>query len=84
MLKERVSVTLCTDNRLVSRTSMTDEVLKAASTFSLRPEQLKDLLIYGFKRSFYPGPYAEKRRSVKQVLDIMERIFAEHGVDATS
>ncbi len=79
MLRERLSVTLCTDNRLVSRTTMTDEVEKAVSTFDLDVKQLKDILIYGFKRSFYPGPYSEKRSKVKQVLDIMERIFAEYG-----
>jgi adenosine deaminase len=84
MLKERVSVTLCTDNRLVSRTTMTAEVQKAVSTFKLDAKQLKDLLTYGFKRSFYPGPYNEKRESVKQVLDIMERIFEEYGFDATN
>ena len=79
MRRERLSVTLCTDNRLVSRTSMTEEVMKAVSTFKLNPKELKDLLIYGFKRSFYPGPYSAKRDYVKRVLDIMERVFAEYG-----
>lgn len=81
MLKERLSVTLCTDNRLVSRTSMTEEVQKATATFRLNPTQLKDLLIYGFKRSFFPGAYAKKRAYVKQVLDRMEAVFAAHGYD---
>ena len=36
MRRERVSVSLCTDNRLVSRTTVTDEVMKAVATrFSL-------------------------------------------------
>ena len=63
---------------------MTAEVQKAVSTFKLDAKQLKDLLTYGFKRSFYPGPYNEKRKSVKQVLDIMERIFAEYGFESTN
>ena len=67
----------------VSRTTMTDEVEKAVTTFRLNAKELKDLLIYGFKRSFYPGPYSEKRAKVKQVLGIMERIFAEHGYVST-
>ncbi|MCA8943596.1 MAG: adenosine deaminase family protein [Planctomycetes bacterium] len=81
MRKARISVTLCTDNRLVSRTTVTDEVVKAVDTFKLKPRELKDVLIYGFKRSFYPGPYHEKRDYVRQVLNTMERVFAEHGHD---
>ena len=63
MRRERLSVTLCTDNRLVSRTTITDEVMKAVETFHLKPKALKELLTYGFKRSFFPGPYHVKRAS---------------------
>jgi adenosine deaminase len=81
MRKNRCSVTLCTDNRLVSRTTMTDEVHKAAMTFALTPRELKDLLIYGFKRSFHVAPYAEKRAYVRKVLDHMEAMFLKHGIE---
>jgi adenosine deaminase len=81
MRRARLSVTLCTDNRLVSRTSMTDEVCKAVETFRLNPRELKDVLIYGFKRSFFPGSYPAKRAYVRDVLNHMERIFATRGID---
>ncbi|MCC6671287.1 MAG: adenosine deaminase family protein [Planctomycetes bacterium] len=81
MWRERLSVSLCTDNRLVSRTTMTDEVEKAVTTFGLGPRDLKNLLVYGFKRSFFPGPYKEKREYVRSVLDCMERVMLELGVD---
>jgi adenosine deaminase len=81
MRQERLSVTLCTDNRLVSRTTMTDEITKAVATFELQPKELKDLLIYGFKRSFFPGPYAAKRAYVKRVLDLMDSLFLEYGFE---
>jgi adenosine deaminase len=81
MRKAKVSVTLCTDNRLVSRTTVTDEVQKAVDTFRLDPHELKDVLIYGFKRSFYPGPYHVKRAYVRSVLDRMEQVFLERGID---
>jgi hypothetical protein len=58
---------------------MTDEVRKAVSTFKLSAKELKDVLTYGFKRSFHPGPYAAKREYVKRVLDVMDRTFAEFG-----
>jgi adenosine deaminase len=81
MRRERLSVSLCTDNRLVSRTTITDEVMKAVETFKLRPRALKEVLTYGFKRSFFQGPYHVKRDYVKSVLDITERLFLEEGVD---
>jgi adenosine deaminase len=77
----RCSVTLCTDNRLVSRTTSTDEVWKAVQTFGLDAPALKDVLIYGFKRSFYPGPYPEKRDYVRSVLNHMEEVMLRAGID---
>ena len=84
MRDARVSVALCTDNRLVSRTTMTDEIEKAVGAFRLDARGLKDVLIYGFKRSFFPGPYADKRNWVRQVLNLMEdtMIAAGHDVRA--
>jgi adenosine deaminase len=81
MRRSRLSVTLCTDNRLVSRTTVTDEVIKAVETFNLEPRELKNILIYGFKRSFFPGPYPAKRDYVRSVLDHMEAVMLEHGID---
>jgi adenosine deaminase len=81
MRAARCSIALCTDNRLVSRTTMTDEVWKAVSTFGLQPHELKDLLIYGFKRSFFRGPYPQKRQYVRAILDHMEDVMLAHGID---
>ena len=81
MRQARCSVTLCTDNRLVSRTTMTDEVEKAVHAFGLEPRALKDVLIYGFKRSFFPGSYPEKRDWVRSVLNHMEDAFLTEGID---
>lgn len=80
MRKARLSVALCTDNRLVSRTTVTDEVCKAVDTFKLEPKELKNILTYGFKRSFYPGPYPEKRRYIRSVLDDVERVMGRYGL----
>lgn len=48
------SLTLNTDNRLVSNTNMPKELGLAASTFDLTPKQMKDIVLGGFKRSFFP------------------------------
>ncbi len=78
MLKHRLSATICTDNRLVSRTTMTDELMLAVDAFNLNLKQLRDIIIYGFKRSFFPLPYLEKRHYVHEVIDYFERVVDDH------
>ena len=68
-LEARLSATLCTDNRLVSHTSVTRELALAVEAFDMSPSQVRSTIIYGFKRSFFPGSYKEKRAWVRQVLD---------------
>jgi adenosine deaminase len=74
MREAGLSVTLCTDNRTVSNTTVTDEILKAVETFSINSQELKNIVAYGFKRSFYPGTYLKKRNYVRQVLDAYEAV----------
>lgn len=78
MLNRRLSVTLCTDNRLISNTTMTRELMLAAETFGMTAELLKNIIIYGFKRSFFPGTYIEKRDYVRKIIDYYEKIESEH------
>lgn len=80
MLENRLSVTLCTDNRLMSRTTVSREVELAVQAFDLGPKEIGDLLIYGFKRSFYPGPYLEKRGYVRRVIDYRDEVLSRHGI----
>ena len=77
MLNERLSITFCTDNRLVSNTTVTDEIDLATKNIDLIPKKLKDIIIYGFKRSFFPGNYVQKRRYVRQIIDHYERVEKE-------
>ena len=53
---------------------MTDEVFKAVQLFDLDASELKDVLIYGFKRSFFPGHYKEKRAYVRRIIDYYEAV----------
>lgn len=79
MLEGRLSVAFCTDNRLVSRTSISLELQKAVDAFNITPKALGDLLVYGFKRSFFPGPYLEKREYVRKVIDYRDEVLRRHG-----
>ncbi len=80
MVREKLSVALCTDNRLVSRTTVTAEIAKACQAFKLTPRELRNVVIHGFKRSFFPGTYREKRSYVRQVIDHYDAVAQEHGV----
>ena len=62
MVKDRLSVTLCTDNRLMSRTTVTNEIASACKAFNLSLDDLRNVIIYGFKRSFYPGSLPREAR----------------------
>lgn len=77
MRKRRLSTTFCTDNRLVSNTTVTREIGRAMEAFSLSLREVRDILIYGFKRSFFPGSYLEKRAYVRRVIDHADAILAE-------
>jgi len=77
MREAKLSVTFCTDNRTVSSTTVTDEILKACKAFNLTEVELKNYVIYGFKRSFYPDLYKEKRKYVRQAIDYYDSILAK-------
>jgi adenosine deaminase len=76
MRRRRLSTTFCTDNRLVSQTTITREILRAVESFGITPEEIRDSLIYGFKRSFHPGSYLEKRNFVRHVIDYADAQLA--------
>ncbi len=81
MMKERISTTLCTDNRLISNTSVSKEIKLALENFNIRPRDLKNIIVYGFKRSFYPGSYVEKRKYTRRVISYLEKIAKKHGIN---
>jgi adenosine deaminase len=79
MRRKRLSTTFCTDNRLVSHTSVSQEIARAIQAFDLTPREVRDILIYGFKRSFYPGSYLEKRAYVRRVIDYTDALLTAAG-----
>lgn len=82
MLDRNLSLSICTDNRLVSHTTVSKEIELAVDTFDITPKQLKNIIIYGFKRSFYYKPYSQKRRYVRQVIDYYESLEDRYGVSS--
>ena len=80
MLARKLSLTFCTDNRLVSHTTVTRELTLALENFAVEPDQLKDIIAYGFKRSFYYHPYPMKRKWVRQIIDYYETLEKRFGI----
>lgn len=74
----RVSTTLCTDNRTVSNTTVTNEYMQAVQHLGLDRKDLKSIVVYGFKRSFFAGTYLEKRAYVRQIIDYYDAIERKH------
>ncbi|MEM7394530.1 MAG: adenosine deaminase family protein, partial [Verrucomicrobiota bacterium] len=77
MLERNLSVTLCTDNRLHSNTTVSQEILLAVENLPVSRRQLKNMIIAGFKGSFFPGSYNEKRIYVRKVIDRYDRLERE-------
>ncbi|MBM3284594.1 MAG: adenosine deaminase family protein, partial [Candidatus Aminicenantes bacterium] len=74
MRKAKLSATFCTDNRTVSQTTVSSEILKAVRAFGITPRELKNFIIYGFKRSFFPGSYIKKREYTHQIIEYYDKI----------
>jgi adenosine deaminase len=74
MLDHELSVSICTDNRLMSNTSVTQELLIALNKLKMTRRELRNVVIAGFKGSFFPGTYRVKRDFVRQVIDRYEAI----------
>lgn len=74
MLDSKLSIVICTDNRTISKTTVSRELALAVENFDLTSKQLKNSVIYGLKRSFYPGTYPEKRQYVRDVIDCYESV----------
>ncbi len=76
MLARELSLTICTDNRTVSKTTVSNEIMQALKHFTISEKQFKNLIIYGFKRSFFHDSYANKRKWVRQCIENYEQVMA--------
>jgi adenosine deaminase len=77
--KQGLRVTLNTDSRLISATTMSQEIALAARAFRLSPYEVKRILINGFKSSFLP--YAQKARLLREVNLEIDRVFMDEFPD---
>ena len=77
MIDYGLSVSLCTDNRLMSNTTVSREMELVIEGAKLTREEVKRLVIAGFKGSFFHGTFAEKRRFVDAVSTRYDALEAQ-------
>ena len=75
-LDKDIRVTLNTDNRLISNTTLTDEYKLANDIFNLDINQLRRIIINGFKSAFLP--HNKKIELIKNVIKEIDEILMEH------
>ncbi len=79
MIEHNLAVSICTDNRLVSHTSVSRELELLVSNFNVGKRELKNIVLAGFKGAFYPGSYNEKRNYVRQVINRYKMVEQEES-----
>ena len=67
MIDHGLSISICTDNRLVSNTTVSREVGLVVAGAKVTRAELRRLIVAGFKGAFFHGTFAEKRRFVEAV-----------------
>ena len=77
MIDGGLSVSLCTDNRLMSDTTVSRELELAVKHLKLSRKALRNLVVAGFKGSFFPGSYTQKRAYVRGVIERYEKLEKE-------
>ena len=65
-------VTINTDNRMVSNTTMTDELMLAINELGLTYSEIKNIILNGFKSAFIP--YKERVELINSALDEMREL----------
>ena len=73
MISADISICICTDNRTVSKTSATKELLLAKEGQDFHPAEFKKLVLNGFEKSFLPNQ--EKKEYCKLCEDYYDFII---------
>jgi len=77
-----IRVTVNTDNRLITDTTVSKELKIMADTFDLSLPDVRTLITNGFKSAFVP--FHEKAELLRQVNREFDAVVARHAKPATS
>ena len=69
-----VRITINTDNRLVTNTTVTDEYIRAVDTFQLNASDVRQLILNGFKSAFLP--FHERQAMIRNISSELDTLLA--------
>ena len=72
-INENVRVTLNTDNRLISNTSLSNEYDIAINNFNLNENEIRTIIINGFKSAFLP--HNKRKKLIQNIVSELESDF---------
>ena len=72
-MNEKIRVTLNTDNRLISNTTLSNEYEIAINAFNLNENEIRTIIINGFKSAFLP--HNKRRELIRKVTNELENEF---------
>ena len=72
-MNQKIRVTLNTDNRLISNTTLSNEYEIAINTFNLNENEIRTIIINGFQSAFLP--HNKRRKLIRKITDELEREF---------
>ena len=78
MIKRGLSVSIATDNRLVSNTTVSKELELLVKYIPLTCKEFKNIVIAGFKGAFFPGNYMDRRILARQVINRYDELAKKY------
>jgi len=73
LFEDKLRLTICTDNRLVSNVTVSDEYYKLVTELEFKKEDIERLIIYGFESIFLN--YEERKKLLEEVLPEIKSIL---------
>ena len=78
MLKHNLPVAICTDDRFLSKTCLSQELEIAYKSFKLTLKELKDIIFTSFNGMFYNGKHKEKIEFIQKCREYYDKL--ENGL----
>ncbi|HBC75420.1 MAG TPA: hypothetical protein DC017_11340 [Candidatus Wallbacteria bacterium] len=77
-MKYGLRVAISTDNRVISRVTVTDEYMSLMKICDIDAKGLRNICLAGFKGAFFPGTYAQHREYMRRSIDFYDETYKKH------
>lgn len=76
-LQNRLRTVICTDNRLMSNTTVSKELYLIARVFDLSMEEIKLIIAHGFNSAFYNVYHPDRANSYDAMRELRTRLLSD-------